>query len=710
MVKFYFTEDGKEFVTPAQLLHEINQEILRNSGRICYLDIAPLLRLQSNIVEAKVQELVKKNPSLTIVNLDVVSGLYLDKIAREIDQTLAGIGELRLSSLSHRFDLPLNFLSDAIAKRMGRLIHGHFDGEMLFTEAFIARQRAAVRGALSGATRPTPLAPLAQAHHLSEPLYGQLIDELIASGRLSGRVDNGQYWPDIFLQFRDAWATSFFSQNDYIEYTMLERLHVSNPRGFSEALFSGDKGLALTTCCISASLRDRVDTAIVEALAEKSCVDISSLLPPSLSAKDITSLLRSCPSLRKGQDTAVVLGGRFVASVELLMGFVASFEAGLKERAAKGLITLPSPQGTRPAKQQQKSKAKNGKKKGKSGKRRGKGRGADSEDSDEAAGDGDSSSAPSGSLTAEEVEAALTKFLPPDVDADVVPAAAEHVLPQLEEAYARVCVSLQQSRSDQTRERRERLQAHAAALYLDISLTATAADQLQEEKPIIEKYLQRTLCADAANALLLDVALRNAPELPEGAAIVEACGEVTSSDVVARCDVTPAARMAILGGIPAEDAKLLKALWEASSKKSCADFAEELYNVCEALQVRVRCDKKSERERLEHHRRALAAAATAEASAPALLHLTSMLLNLRLKGLLLLSPPRCVGGLLKNVEDDLPAESAATLRKLHGEVTAQLKACRTPSPSSVSDTRPQQAPTPTVKQELLDATLQIALQ
>merc|ERR1712000_796571 len=43
-VKVYYTFDRKEFITPKQLSHEIQDEILSSGGRIELMDLYPLLK------------------------------------------------------------------------------------------------------------------------------------------------------------------------------------------------------------------------------------------------------------------------------------------------------------------------------------------------------------------------------------------------------------------------------------------------------------------------------------------------------------------------------------------------------------------------------------------------------------------------------------------------------------------------------------------
>ena len=82
--------------------------------------------------------------------------LFVDAVAEEINEMLQASGQLAIGDLYKRFGLPLDYLSQLIDARLGRGIDGQRDAganATLYTQAFVARQRAVVRGVALAVTR-----------------------------------------------------------------------------------------------------------------------------------------------------------------------------------------------------------------------------------------------------------------------------------------------------------------------------------------------------------------------------------------------------------------------------------------------------------------------------------------------------------------------------------------------------------------------------
>ena len=68
--------------------------------------------------------------------------------------------QLRVVELASRFNVSSQFLTEGLKKRMGSIVQGRLDSSMLYTNTYIERQEACIRGALSGLTRPMAMADL----------------------------------------------------------------------------------------------------------------------------------------------------------------------------------------------------------------------------------------------------------------------------------------------------------------------------------------------------------------------------------------------------------------------------------------------------------------------------------------------------------------------------------------------------------------------
>ncbi len=82
----------------------------------------------------------------------------------------------------------MSLLRDAIAKR---IVHGVLEDGVLYTQSFVRRERARLRGALAAVTVPTPVQKLQAALGTQKKLFYQFLDELVgrdAYGELTGKV------------------------------------------------------------------------------------------------------------------------------------------------------------------------------------------------------------------------------------------------------------------------------------------------------------------------------------------------------------------------------------------------------------------------------------------------------------------------------------------------------------------------------------------
>lgn len=97
LLQVYFTQDGKEYVTPEQVDNEIKDELMQHGGKLAVLSLPPLLNLDLSHIEARVGEMLKRGRRLTLVNGELMTKYMM-----------------RPSSLSHwiRFETHLKLSPD----------------------------------------------------------------------------------------------------------------------------------------------------------------------------------------------------------------------------------------------------------------------------------------------------------------------------------------------------------------------------------------------------------------------------------------------------------------------------------------------------------------------------------------------------------------------------------------------------------------------
>ncbi len=123
--------------------------------------LASTLNVDFSHVEAQAQILTKQERSIHLVLGQLISSSYLDSLCQEVNERLQLDGTISMSVLTKEYDLPSEFLQEEVWARLGKIIEGFRDAHdprIILTTSYVQRNRAKVRGALSAATVPTPVA------------------------------------------------------------------------------------------------------------------------------------------------------------------------------------------------------------------------------------------------------------------------------------------------------------------------------------------------------------------------------------------------------------------------------------------------------------------------------------------------------------------------------------------------------------------------
>lgn len=96
----------------------------------------------------------------------------LDDIAEEVNELLQEAGTIDTAGLCKQFNLPSEFLMPHLSARMGSIILGTLDSGVgrMFTEAYVARQTARIRGVFRAITKPVSTNAVAQQHSFQPQL------------------------------------------------------------------------------------------------------------------------------------------------------------------------------------------------------------------------------------------------------------------------------------------------------------------------------------------------------------------------------------------------------------------------------------------------------------------------------------------------------------------------------------------------------------
>uniref|UniRef100_A0A1A8QAT5 E3 UFM1-protein ligase 1 n=1 Tax=Nothobranchius rachovii TaxID=451742 RepID=A0A1A8QAT5_9TELE len=694
-----FTLDGKEFVTPAQISREIRDELYVHGGRINIVELQQIINVDWVHVENKASDIAKSDRGAQLVLGQLIDDSYLEHLAEEVNDKLQEAGLISIAELCKSYDLPGDFLTEELSKRLGKLIQGEMDQYnrgVIFTPAFVARHKARIRGLFSAITRPTPVSTMIGAFGFQEHLLYSVLEELVNSGRLKGSVVGGRqdkavYIPDIYARTQNSWVDSFLQQNGYLEFNALLRLGIPDPPGYIRKRFKSSKLLFLRAACVGQALVDQVEASVEEAVSSATWTDLQPILPSCLSVEDTGMLISQAIRNTSTQSSARLLGGAVVVSEKFISSCLTLFDEALQQKAQTEvknnpvfLITeedlkqasilaessAPSKKEKREAERRKKAAEGSGSKAGGGGSnareiriRKTKKKGRREEDSDEdsvPSQQSRSKQAESPFMTQEEIACVLEKRLS-DCPEEVLSELAEHLLRPLTKNYQEVLRTVFMSSSSSAsgaskRKSLKDLQEEITNLYNNIRLFEKGTKFFSDETQVhITKHILKTVCTDMTNILVnfLAADLMMSVENP--------------------CTITNEVRVKILGKLSEETKGPLMKLHNSLSGKTLEDFLFNLETCAEVCSFMLKKgDKKKERQAQFLHRQALTEQLK-ETEDPALvLHLTSVLLFQASTHCMLHAPGRCVPQIIGTLTGKIPTEQQHLLSAYQSLVVKQL--------------------------------------
>ncbi|KAK0093923.1 hypothetical protein PV326_012334 [Microctonus aethiopoides] len=291
-----FTVDGKEYITPQHLQKEIKDELYSHNGRINLVELAKILNVDHTHVAKIAADIEKHENGIKIILGQLIDRSYMNKILGEINDKLTLAGYINITELTLHYDLPSEFLQSLIERALGKTVHGRQDQQdprIIYTEAFIARNKAKLRGALSAITKPTSLSAIHRLCNMPETLLDNLHATMQLPGVITGKqLNNGMYVPAIYSKSQSEWVDNFYKQNGYIEYDALTRLGIADTKNYIKRHFQHDEMILLDTVAVGQSVIDQVDANVEEIIATNSFADIYPLLPSVFAPEDVETLLK----------------------------------------------------------------------------------------------------------------------------------------------------------------------------------------------------------------------------------------------------------------------------------------------------------------------------------------------------------------------------------------------------------------------------------
>uniref|UniRef100_A0A8C0KVZ5 E3 UFM1-protein ligase 1 n=1 Tax=Canis lupus dingo TaxID=286419 RepID=A0A8C0KVZ5_CANLU len=680
------TLDGKEYITPAQISKEMRDE-LHVRGRVNIVDLQQVINVDLTHIESRIGDIVKSEKHVQLVLGQLIDENYLDRLAEEVNDKLQESGQVTISELCKTYDLPGNFLTQALTQRLGRIINGHIDLDnrgVIFTEAFVARHKARIRGLFSAITRPTAVNSLISKYGFQEQLLYSVLEELVNSGRLrgtvvGGRQDKAVFVPDIYSRTQSTWVDSFFRQNGYLEFDALSRLGIPDAVSYIKKRYKTTQLLFLKAACVGQGLVDQVEASVEEAISSGTWVDIAPLLPSSLSVKDAGMLLQQVMRAFSKQASAVVFSDTVVVSEKFINNCIELFSELMHQKAEKEMKNNPVHLITeedlkqvsilesintskKDKKDERRRKATEG-----SGSVRGGGggnareykmkkikkKGRKEEDSDD-----ESSHTGRSFLKAYFHRSKISYMYKRSVFYYTKYIYLVHR--PLNKAYLEVVRSVFMSSTSASGTGRKRtikdLQEEVSNLYNNIRLFEKGVKFFTDDtQAALTKHLLKTVCTDITNLIF----------------------NFLASDLMMAVDdpaaITSEVRKKILSKLSEETKVALTKLHSSLNEKSIEDFLSCLDSAAEACDIMMkRGDKKRERQILFQHRQALVEQLKVTEDPALILHLTAVLLFQFSTHSMLHAPGRCVPQIIAFLNSKIPEDQHALLVKYQGLVVKHL--------------------------------------
>ncbi|KAG5873899.1 hypothetical protein JTB14_005510 [Gonioctena quinquepunctata] len=128
MLDLIFTSDGKEYLTPSQLVSDIRGELYDNGGRINLVELAKIIGVDLAHINTHLNEVLKGHKEIQSILGQLIDNSYIMRIAGEINEKLSQQGQINVSDLTIQYDLPADFLQhQVLEKNLGKIIFGKQD-------------------------------------------------------------------------------------------------------------------------------------------------------------------------------------------------------------------------------------------------------------------------------------------------------------------------------------------------------------------------------------------------------------------------------------------------------------------------------------------------------------------------------------------------------------------------------------------------------
>ncbi|KAF0691785.1 Aste57867_17056 [Aphanomyces stellatus] len=336
-VDLIFTLNAKSVLTPAQLRKEIYDDITAHMGRVSLRDIQTSVNVDMSYVEQYAKEVVETSEGqVKLLGGELLTEWYLDSIMADTNEVLHESGQMTIGELAQQYGFSVDFMRAVVDARLGTSLKAHVHGSVLFTEAYVARQVAQIRGVFSAITRPTFLPEIVASTGLDERLLTQTVADLIQSQELCGSMRGREYVPAAFLDIQRDSILTFFATNGFVPHTLTSQLQVAGrPSDFIRKRFPDC--VALDDYVIDASLLLQLEGAVDGLAQDPTWLDARAVLPPGINDANMGMLLSKAMT-HVSTKVVVQVGGVFAVSAAFMAQVSDRFQTHAKAEAAHAAL------------------------------------------------------------------------------------------------------------------------------------------------------------------------------------------------------------------------------------------------------------------------------------------------------------------------------------------------------------------------------------
>ncbi|XP_052895076.1 E3 UFM1-protein ligase 1 homolog [Anopheles moucheti] len=305
LIDVIYTNDGKEYLTQDHLLQEVKDELYVRGGRVNLIELAKVLNVDFAKIEYIAKRLVDREPDLHLLLGQLIEASYIQRVASEINQKLVQYGEINIGQLTTAYDLPTDFiLNQIVLGNLHKIIFAKQDptnAHIFFTQSYIMRNKAKIRGALAAITKPTPISVILNLTDVPARILYMSLNELSSLGSVTVQSPAGQYIPHVYERMQADYVKDYFQQNGYITNDTVAKLGVSDVRSFVRTRLPEEKLIYMKNCIVSNRLIERVTYAMDVCISSNSYLDMSTILPPAFSNDNMEEILSHVltPAVRK---------------------------------------------------------------------------------------------------------------------------------------------------------------------------------------------------------------------------------------------------------------------------------------------------------------------------------------------------------------------------------------------------------------------------